>query len=71
MVISYALTISGFLNSVVSSLTETERELVSVERVHQYLEGAEAESRDGTAAPPIGWLSHGSIKFQNVYLRYK
>ncbi|XP_068230080.1 ATP-binding cassette sub-family C member 10 isoform X2 [Palaemon carinicauda] len=70
LVISYALTISGFLNNVVGTLTETERELVSVERVHQYFEGAEPENREGTTAPPIGWLSHGSIKFQNVHLRY-
>ncbi|KAK7074109.1 Multidrug resistance-associated protein 7, partial [Halocaridina rubra] len=70
LVISYALTISGFLNNVVSSLTETERELVSVERVHQYLEGTDHEKREGSSAPPLGWLSHGSIKFQNVYIRY-
>ncbi|XP_042231259.1 ATP-binding cassette sub-family C member 10-like [Homarus americanus] len=71
LVVSYALTVSNFLNSVVGSLTETERELVSVERVHQYLEGTEPERREGTILPPFGWLSHGSIKFQNVCLRYQ
>lgn len=70
LVISYALTVSSFLNSVVGSLTETERELVSVERFHQYLDGTEPEKREGFATPPFGWPSHGSIKFQNVYLRY-
>ncbi|XP_047483384.1 ABC transporter C family member 13-like [Penaeus chinensis] len=70
LVISYALTISNFLNNVVGSLTETERELVSVERVKQYLDGAVPEKREGTAVPPFGWLSHGSIRFQNVSLRY-
>lgn len=69
--ISYALTISSFLNNVVGSLTETERELVSVERVKQYMDGTEPEKREGTAAPPFGWLSHGSIRFQNVNLRYQ
>lgn len=71
LVISYALTVSSFLNSVVGSLTETERELVSVERFHQYLEGTEPEKREGITTPPFGWPSHGSIKFQNVYLRYQ
>ena len=40
LVISYALTINGFLNSVVTSLTETEREFVSVERLQQYIGNA-------------------------------
>ncbi|KAK3858134.1 hypothetical protein Pcinc_035658 [Petrolisthes cinctipes] len=71
LVISYALTVSNFLNSVVGSLTETERELVSVERVHQYLEGAPGEHRDGSLLPPYGWVSHGSLRFHNVYLRYQ
>ncbi|XP_045610459.1 ATP-binding cassette sub-family C member 10 [Procambarus clarkii] len=71
LVIAYALTVSNFLNSVVGSLTETERELVSVERVHQYLHGTEQERREGTLLPPLGWLSHGTIRFQNVYLRYQ
>lgn len=71
LVISYALTVSNFLNSVVGSLTETERELVSVERVHQYLEGAPGEHREGSIIPPFGWVSHGSLRFHNVYLRYQ
>ncbi|CAL4191673.1 unnamed protein product, partial [Meganyctiphanes norvegica] len=71
LVISYALTISGYLNNVVGSLTETERELVSVERVHQYLEGAEGEKREGVGAPPYAWPSHGAIRFQGVFLRYQ
>ncbi|KAK8730961.1 hypothetical protein OTU49_007721 [Cherax quadricarinatus] len=71
LVISYALTVSSFLNNVVGSLTETERELVSVERVHQYLKGTEPERREGTILPPLGWPSHGLIRFHNVYLRYQ
>ncbi|XP_018013126.1 ATP-binding cassette sub-family C member 10 [Hyalella azteca] len=39
LVVSYALTINGFLNSVVSSFTDTERELVAVERMEEYIRG--------------------------------
>lgn len=48
LVISYALTISGALNGVVTYVTETERELVSVERVHQYLVGTVKEGQSET-----------------------
>lgn len=72
LVISYALTVTSFLNSVVTSLTETEQEMVSVERIHGYLKGAaEGERREGVLLPPFGWISHGSIRFTNVYLRYQ
>ncbi|XP_050731824.1 ATP-binding cassette sub-family C member 10-like [Eriocheir sinensis] len=72
LVISYALTVTTFLNSVVTSLTETEQEMVSVERIHGYLQGAaEGERREGVLLPPFGWISHGTIRFTNVYLRYQ
>lgn len=72
LVISYALTITAFLNSVVTSLTETEQEMVSVERIHGYLVGAaEGERREGMLLPPYGWISHGSVRFRNVFLKYQ
>ena len=71
LMISFVSIISRYLNNVVGSLTETERELVSVEFVHQYLESAEEEKREGIGTPPYAWPSHGSIYFQDVYLRYQ
>lgn len=71
LVISYALTVTGYLNSVVTSLTEAETEMVSVERIHGYLEGAQGERREGSVLPPFGWITHGSVRFSNVYLRYQ
>ena len=38
LAISYALSITNLLSGVVSSFTETEKQLVSVERVNQYIE---------------------------------
>ncbi|OQR77449.1 multidrug resistance-associated protein 7-like [Tropilaelaps mercedesae] len=41
LVLSYVLSITSLLSGVVSSYAETEREMVSVERMAQYLEGDE------------------------------
>ena len=38
LAISYALSITNLLSGVVSSFTETEKQLVSVERADQYIE---------------------------------
>ena len=69
--ISYVHIISRYLNNVVGSLTETGNEFVSIECVHQYLESAEREKREGIGTPPYTGPSHGSIHFQDVYLRYQ
>ena len=50
--ISYVHIISRYLNNVVGSLTKTGNEYVSVECVHQYLESAEGEKREGIGTPP-------------------
>lgn len=38
LAISYALSITNLLSGVVSSFTETEKQMVSVERADQYIE---------------------------------
>ncbi|RXG57622.1 Multidrug resistance-associated protein 7 [Armadillidium vulgare] len=86
LVLVYAMNMSGQLNGVVTSFTETERELVSVERVHQYLEGTRREGQNGVSANllaefsptmiptpvalPYGWPNQGQIVFENVHLKY-
>ena len=47
LAISYALSVTNLLSGVVTSFTETEKEMVSVERAMQYINGAPTESRDG------------------------
>lgn len=87
LVLVYAMNMSGQLNGVVTSFTETERELVSVERVHQYLEGTRREGQNGVSANllaefsptmiptpvalPYGWPNQGQIVFENVHLKYQ
>lgn len=47
LAISYALSVTNLLSGVVTSFTETEKEMVSVERAMQYIKGAPKERRDG------------------------
>ena len=43
LAISYALSVTNLLSGVVTSFTETEKEMVSVERAMQYIRGAPVE----------------------------
>ena len=47
LAISYALSVTGLLSGVVTSFTETEKQMVSVERAMQYITGAPAERDPG------------------------
>ena len=54
LAISYALSISSLLNGVLNAFTETEQEMISVERVSQYLKLQPEPNADGTMDPPFG-----------------
>ncbi|XP_045534773.1 ATP-binding cassette sub-family C member 10 [Papilio machaon] len=69
LAISYALSLTSVLSSVLNSFTETEREMIAVERVGEYITQVESEKIDGDP-PPYGWPSHGVISFEDVYLNY-
>ena len=47
LAISYALSVTGLLSGMVTSFTETEKQMVSVERAMQYITGAPAERDTG------------------------
>ena len=47
LAISYALSVTNLLSGVVTSFTETEKEMVSVERAMQYIKGAPVENNTG------------------------
>ena len=47
LAISYALSVTGLLSGVVTSFTETEKQMVSVERALQYITGAPTEADSG------------------------
>ncbi|GIY85871.1 multidrug resistance-associated protein 7 [Caerostris extrusa] len=60
LALSYVLSITALLNGTITSFTETEKEIVSVERVMQYIE-----------ASFFAWPTHGVISFINVSLQYR
>lgn len=77
LAITYALMLNSVLGALVSVITETEMEMVSVERVKHYLDNG-AEGLDGEACPspdtrsiPFGWPSSGIVCFQNVYFKHR
>lgn len=47
LAISYALSVTNLLSGLLTSFTETEKEMVSVERAMQYITGAPTENRHG------------------------
>ena len=47
LAISYALSVTGLLSGAVTSFTETEKQMVSVERALQYITGAPTEADSG------------------------
>ncbi|KAK3603062.1 hypothetical protein CHS0354_015755 [Potamilus streckersoni] len=71
LAISYALSVTNLLSGVVSSFTETEKQMVSVERAQQYIDRIPTESLEGVLLPPPFWPIQGSISFHQVYMRYR
>ncbi|XP_076174317.1 ATP-binding cassette sub-family C member 10 isoform X2 [Ptiloglossa arizonensis] len=70
LVITYTLTMTGLMSGVVNAFTETEREMIAVERVKQYFENVPVETVKGDN-PPYAWPSQGVVEFKEVVLKYR
>ncbi|CAD6234353.1 GSCOCT00001844001.2-RA-CDS [Cotesia congregata] len=70
LAITYALSVTGLLSGVVNVFTETEREMISVERIKQYLDNVPTENSAGDS-PPYAWPSQGVVEFKEVVLKYR
>ncbi|XP_065830509.1 ATP-binding cassette sub-family C member 10-like [Oscarella lobularis] len=70
LALSYALSVTALLSGVVTSFTETEKLMLSVERAEQYISGLPKEPERMTNALP-GWPSHGIVTFKKVTLIYR
>ncbi|NWT37177.1 MRP1 protein, partial [Chroicocephalus maculipennis] len=70
--VSYALQITGVLNWLVRSWTEIENNIVSVERVREYLRTPKEApwTLNGKLQDQV-WLTEGRIEFRNYSLRYR
>ncbi|KAG8379711.1 hypothetical protein BUALT_Bualt07G0117400 [Buddleja alternifolia] len=66
LALSYASPIVSLLGNFLTSFTETEKEMVSIER---YMDIPQEELTGENAIDP-NWLSLGEIQFRNVTLRY-
>ncbi|XP_058004711.1 ABC transporter C family member 13 isoform X3 [Hevea brasiliensis] len=69
LALSYATPIVSSLGSFLTSFTETEKEMVSVERALQYMDIPQEELR-GSQSLNLDWPFQGLIEFQNVTMRY-
>ncbi|XP_023368668.1 multidrug resistance-associated protein 7 isoform X2 [Otolemur garnettii] len=69
--LSYALSLTGLLSGLVSSFTQTEAMLVSVERLEEYSCDLPQEPQGKPLELGTGWLTQGSVEFQDVVLAYR
>lgn len=74
LAITYALTISNLLNNILSSFIETEKEMVAVERLQDYIHNIPAEETNHEAESVDRFLfcrsAVGQIDFTCVSMRY-
>ncbi|KAL3511976.1 hypothetical protein ACH5RR_024693 [Cinchona calisaya] len=68
LALSYTTPMVSLMGNFLTSFTETEKEMVSVERVLQYMDIPQEEVGDKQL--DLHWPSRGEIQFQNVTLRY-
>ncbi|KAL5986042.1 hypothetical protein ACLOJK_028032 [Asimina triloba] len=69
LALSYASPIVSIMSSFLTSFTETEKEMVSVERVLEYMDIPQEELCGCNSLNP-DWPSQGHVKFEHVTLRY-
>ncbi len=70
--ITYALNLTGSLNWLVRMSSQTETELVAVERIGEYAElDTEAPAIIDDSRPPLRWPTRGKIEFRDLKLRYR
>ncbi|KAF8107543.1 hypothetical protein N665_0119s0010 [Sinapis alba] len=69
LALSYAAPLVSLLGSFLTSFTETEKEMVSVERVLQYMDVPQEEV-SGQQSLSGKWPVQGLIEFHNVTMRY-
>uniref|UniRef100_UPI00398E4D16 ATP-binding cassette sub-family C member 10 isoform X2 n=1 Tax=Pristiophorus japonicus TaxID=55135 RepID=UPI00398E4D16 len=71
LALSYALSFTNLLSSVIATFTQTESQMVSVERLDEYITEIPFEPQDGDIQVPLSWPQRGMIVFQDVVLVYR
>lgn len=72
LLLSYALNTTNLLGSAFRSASSAENSFNAIERVCTYIDlPSESPAKIENNCPPPGWPSLGSIKCQNIFLRYR
>lgn len=70
---TYALTLTNMLGGLVSAIAATECDMISLERVLDYVINTESETdnEDSMSSPPFAWPINGIVQFSDVFLKYR
>ncbi|CAB3365957.1 Hypothetical predicted protein [Cloeon dipterum] len=72
LAITYALTMTSLLNGVINTFTETEKEMIAVERTQQYIRRIEPEAEVPVLNyPNYPWPSQGVVRFRSVVFKHR
>jgi len=71
LAISYALSITFTLSNLINSVAESEKQMINVERVMQYVDETPQEEQGTDNAVNSCHFHEGRIRFENVYLKYR
>ncbi|XP_071395438.1 ATP-binding cassette sub-family C member 10 [Centroberyx affinis] len=69
--LSYALSITGLLSGLIFSFTQTEMQLVSVERTEEYSTGLPTEPQHQNTQLSPAWPEQGWLEFRGAVLAYR
>ncbi|XP_068607504.1 ATP-binding cassette sub-family C member 10 [Brachionichthys hirsutus] len=69
--LSYALTLTALLSGLIFSFTQTEMQLVSVERTEEYSTTLPSEPQHQNTQLPQEWPEQGWLEFRSVVLAYR
>ncbi|XP_027755076.1 multidrug resistance-associated protein 7 [Empidonax traillii] len=71
LALSYSLSVTELLSDLISSFTQTEIMMVSVERTEEYTTDIPMEPQDRLVQVAADWPSQGLLEFQEVVLAYR
>lgn len=70
--LTYALTLTNMLGGLVGAVAATECDMVSLERVLDYVENTDRENDvENSVPPPFAWPTKGIVQFSRVFLKYR
>uniref|UniRef100_A0A8B9H6V4 ATP-binding cassette, sub-family C (CFTR/MRP), member 10 n=1 Tax=Astyanax mexicanus TaxID=7994 RepID=A0A8B9H6V4_ASTMX len=70
LALSYALSITNLLSGLIFSFTQTEMQLVSVERTEEYSTNIPLEPQHCSTVPS-SWPEHGRVEFRGAVMAYR